>query len=142
MSEHTEFSTSRVGVRWSEDEEKQLLKEVQEMSIENITTLHKRKVGSICSRLKQIGYNMYLNNEDMDKIVDVTKIQESVLLEFFDKIKNKEGKKLEGQSIKNNENQSIKYNESQSIQKELKGIKEQLQQLNNNLSILVKALSK
>lgn len=123
---------NRVGVRWTKTEEDELLQEINELSKEQIALKHRRKLGGITSRLKKIGYDMFLQGKDTVYICSKIKIPEEEFNSFVESMKQK--KPLE----KNKQPEQANL----CIQKDLSEIKEQLKQLNNHLGKLVEILSK
>jgi hypothetical protein len=70
---------SLMGQKWTEQEEKQLLEELEKnMKKNDIATKHNRTVGGISSRIREIAYKMYLNKIPMDDIIKKTKLSKEI----------------------------------------------------------------
>ena len=61
---------ANMGEKWSDSEEIQLLLELKnDIDIETISQNHKRTIGGIKSRCKEIAYRMYLKNVPIEEII-------------------------------------------------------------------------
>ena len=80
---------NRYGEKWCDDEEKKLLKNIKIKSITDIADEHKRSETAISCRLKYIAVRMYNNGYDVNHIIDVTNLKESVILDSIEKNKKK-----------------------------------------------------
>jgi hypothetical protein len=66
---------SNVGKKWTEAEENVLLEELNKnIDIEIISRNHKRKIGGIQSRCKEIAYKMHLNHSSIEEIMQKTRL--------------------------------------------------------------------
>ena len=66
---------SNVGKKWTEKEENTLLEELNKnINIEIISRNHKRKIGGIQSRCKEIAYKMHLNHSSIEEIMQKTRL--------------------------------------------------------------------
>ena len=83
----TEFP-SNLGMKWFENEETTLLEELkQNIDIETIAQNHKRTIGGINSRRREIAYKMYLKNISIEEIIKITKLDEEIIKQTIDKRK-------------------------------------------------------
>jgi hypothetical protein len=77
---------SNLGKAWDVDEEAILLEELYtNIDIEIIARNHKRTIGGINSRRRQIAYNMYLNNSSTEAIIKWTKLDEECIKQIIEK---------------------------------------------------------
>ncbi len=88
---------NRYGEKWSDQEENQLLSSIKLKSIEEISNQHKRSQGAINSRLKYIAVRMYNNGSEIDEIINITTLKESVILDSIDR--NEKKKSLSPENI-------------------------------------------
>ena len=124
---------SNVGKCWSEFEEKLLLDELNEnIDIDTIAQLHKRKIGGINSRRKEIAYKMFLKNIEMDKIIQETKLDKNTIHEFILLKQNKHNIPPNKKSISTNDSMN-NNNELFYIRNDLIGLKNDLFEIKNNL---------
>ena len=66
---------SNVGKKWTEEEENKLLEELNKnIDIDTISKIHKRKIGGIQSRCKEIAYKMHLNHSSIEEIMQKTRL--------------------------------------------------------------------
>ena len=115
------------GQPWTYDLEKYLLDELKDnKSYESIAIDMKRTTGSITSRLKQIGYKMYLRGKSIDDILEITRLDEDSLRKTIQTNKDKKKTEISLQTI-NSEIICIK-NEIQSMKSAI-----------NELSDMIKA---
>lgn len=83
MSDHASYP-SNLGQRWTAEEEKQLLKELNNgLTAEQIAHIHQRTVGGICARQTQIAYQMYLEKFSFDEITQITKLNKEVISQII-----------------------------------------------------------
>ncbi len=123
------------GQRWTGKEENMLLQELNNnIDIEKIAKTHKRTVGGINSRLREISYKMYLKNVPIDEIVKITK-QDIELVkkiinyrEFFSKRKTKEVEYLDITEPNNIESNSKLTNTQQNFS-EIDSIKNDIEEI-------------
>lgn len=67
---------SNLGVKWGENEENTLLEELNKnIDIEIIAQHHKRTIGGINSRRREIAYKLYLDNYSITEIIEKNKIR-------------------------------------------------------------------
>ena len=77
------------GQKWTDKEETILLEELnQNINIDLISQNHKRTVGGIHSRCREIAYKMFINNISMEEIINKTKLNEEQIIETIKKRKN------------------------------------------------------
>ena len=93
------------GQKWTIEEETQLLEELDKgLDNDSIAKIHKRTVGSITSRIGEIAYKMYIDNNSIEDISNKTKLDEIQILDIFErqqyKLRQKEEKKEEKEPIK------------------------------------------
>ncbi len=63
------------GQKWTREEEVVLLEELsKDTNIQTIARIHKRSVGAIDSRRREIAYNLYLKNIPMSEIIQKTRL--------------------------------------------------------------------
>ncbi len=138
------------GQRWTGKEENMLLQELNNnIDIEKIAKTHKRTVGGINSRLREISYKMYLKNVPIDEIVKITK-QDIELVkkiinyrEFFSKRKTKEVEYLditEPNNIESNSkltNTQQNFSEIDSIKNDIEEIKCEIKHIKYSIKELV-----
>jgi len=73
-NEDTEYP-SNMGQKWSDEEDKLLLEELNNnIDIEIIAQKHGRTIGGINSRVQEIAYKMYLKNISIEEIIKQTKL--------------------------------------------------------------------
>ena len=81
---------SNLGLKWIEYEEKILLNELQQnIDIGIIAQNHKRTIGGINARRREIAYKMYIQNCSISEIIEKTKLDEKTIEETIDKKNNK-----------------------------------------------------
>jgi hypothetical protein len=117
----------RVGLKWTNDEELQLKREVEEkMSYEEIASIHKRNVNGIKIRvISSIIYNLYKKDENVNNIIELSniyKLEKDLIERTINKIDNKK---------KNNENNDD--NNKKKNWKRLEDIENKLDLLLNHL---------
>ena len=66
----------------------------QNINIDLISQNHKRTVGGIHSRCREIAYKMFINNISMEEIINKTKLNEKQIIETIKKRKNTPPKKI------------------------------------------------
>ena len=80
---------SNIGLTWFEDEETILLEELNKnIDIETISQNHKRTIGGINARRREIAYKMYLKNISIEKITEKTKLDAKTINQTIDNRKN------------------------------------------------------
>ncbi len=124
------------GQRWTGKEENMLLQELNNnIDIEKIAKTHKRTVGGINSRLREISYKMYLKNVPIDEIVKITK-QDIELVkkiinyrEFFSKRKTKEVEYLDITELTDLQPNHTEQNYTQQNFSEIDSIKNDIEEI-------------
>ncbi len=92
--------TYNVGQKWTDEEEKLLLDELSKnITIEVIAQSHKRTIGGINARRREIAYKMHSNNISMEEIISKTKLNEVQILETIKRRKYKEPLSVETEII-------------------------------------------
>ena len=75
-----------MGKKWTDEEESLLLEELNKnMDIEIISQIHKRTIGGINSRRREIVYKMYLKKIDMEEIIKRTKLDYECIRETIER---------------------------------------------------------
>ena len=122
------YKPENKGIKWTEEEEKILLEELNNNDdIELISTKHKRTIGGINARRKQIAYSMHIENIPMCEIINKTKLNEEQILDIINK--------------NNNSKQNINKKKI-SIEDEIIEIKKEIIELKNIINNLVKIIKK
>ena len=86
---------SNIGLTWFEDEENILLEELNKnIDIETISQNHKRTIGGINARRREIAYKMYLKNISIEEITEKTKLDAETINQTIDNRKNYNSKKM------------------------------------------------
>ena len=71
---------SKVGTKWTNEEEAQLLKEIaNNLSYEEIALEHKRQPNGIMIRVRQLAYKMFTNGKSIEEVRRDTKLLEKDL---------------------------------------------------------------
>lgn len=77
---------SALGMKWSDDEENQLLEELSNhLSIHDISIKHNRTIGGITSRIHHIAYKMYTSNISITEISEKTKLDDKQIMNIVNK---------------------------------------------------------
>ena len=85
------YKPENKGIKWTEEEVQILLEELNNSDdIELISTKHKRTIGGINSRRKQIAYSMHIENIPICEIINKTKLNEEQILDIINKNNSKE----------------------------------------------------
>jgi len=124
-------NTSKVGHKWTDEEETLLLEELNKnMDIEIISQKHNRTVGGINSRRRELAYKMYLKNVSMEEIVKRTKLDDELIRETIEKRQY------------NNPNKITEIIEPKkvSLEKEIIEIKNEIKNLKNTIQELVEMM--
>jgi hypothetical protein len=120
---------SNVGKKWTEEEENKLLEELNKnIDIETISQNHKRKIGGIESRRKEIAYKMYMRNVSIDKIILKTKLDYETIKQIIN-IKQYDNKKPK---LKLKNPISLE-NEISEIKNDIKDLKKSITELSDML---------
>lgn len=78
-----ETITVKKGTKWTDQEESLLLHGVQIMTTTELAKKHKRTVGSIRSRLKEIAVKMHRDGMSLVQITEATKVTEEQLISYI-----------------------------------------------------------
>jgi hypothetical protein len=122
--------TSRVGKRWTEDEDNILVQELKTKTYEEIAHEHKRTITGIKSRvISRIIYPKYKDTieDDIEEISVAYNIDSEIIRKYINKINNKE--------VKRNKTE-INNNKTKKNKTEIKQILEHLEKIYNKLNIL------
>jgi len=97
----------RVGLKWTNDEELQLKREVEEkMSYEEIASIHKRNVNGIKIRvISSIIYNLYKKDDNENNIIELSniyKLDKDLIERTINKIDNKNNENNDDNNKKKN----------------------------------------
>jgi hypothetical protein len=86
--------TSRVGNKWTNEEDEKLIKEINDKNdYETIALEHKRTITGIKARIiSHIIYPQYKDNMNIDDISNEYKIEKEMINKYINKIKEKEMK--------------------------------------------------
>lgn len=80
------FNPARGGDKWREYEDNGLLYELQKgIKIGEIAYKHNRTIAAINSRIKKIALNMINNDENINDIVNTTKLSKEIVLKLINK---------------------------------------------------------
>jgi len=126
--------TSRVGKRWTEDEDNILVQELKTKTYEEIAHEHKRTITGIKSRvISRIIYPKYKETieDNIEEIAIAYNIDNELIIKYINKINNKE---TINNKIKNNK--ETKSNKTEINKTEIKQILEHLEKIYNKLNIL------
>ena len=107
--------TSRVGKKWTVEEDEELMKELNDKkSYEEIALNHKRTIGGIKSRV--ICNILYLHYKDKSKTIEELSLEYNIEIDLVLKYINKRDNKME---IKDsNESTIVKYIDKKEIKKD------------------------
>ena len=87
---------SNMGRKWTAEEDTAILEEIEKgFDEETIAEGHGRTLKGIHCRRKEIAYKMFLENTSMPEIVEKTKLDEEIILQFIDQKQNYAAKKEE-----------------------------------------------
>lgn len=119
---------ANAGKKWSAEEDTQLLNELAaDISIPSIADTHKRTQCSIVYRCKEIAYKMHTKGDNIEIIIQMTKIDEKQLTEFIRKKENNaKGFKMENEF--ENEINELK-NEITDLKSDVTRIKKMLKEI-------------
>jgi len=126
---------SNIGSKWTDDEEKLLLKELDDENIDiyDIAKKHGRTPGGIIGRQQDIAYRMHEKNLSMDEIVKTTKLNEEEIRMIIDK-KQKSKKKI---PIEQQQNKILGNKNNFSLESEIIEMKKDIKQLKNKMNELI-----
>ena len=124
---------SNTGQKWTDEEESLLLEELSKgIDIEIIAQSHKRTIGGINSRRREIAYKLHVKNTSMEEIILKTKLNEEEITETINKRKNNLQK---SKSIAKTEVKSIF-----SIEEEITEMKNDIKELKNTMKYLIELI--
>jgi hypothetical protein len=126
--------TSRVGKRWTEDEDNILVQELKTKTYEEIAHEHKRTITGIKSRvISRIIYPKYKETieDNIEEIAIAYNIDNELIIKYINKINNKE---TINNKIKNNK--ETKSNKTEINKTEIKQILEHLEKIDNKVNDL------
>lgn len=132
---------SNTGQKWTDKEDATLLEELSnDIDIQLISQQHKRTIGGINARRKEIAYKLYNNNTPMEEIILKTKLDKDQIVETI--------KKRQNATV----NATIKYNPaieiteppnipSFAIEKEISEMKNDIKELKKAINELTEMLN-
>jgi hypothetical protein len=137
--------TSRVGKRWTVDEDNRLVEELETKTYEEIALEHKRTITAIKSRvISHIIYPKYKETieDNIEEIAIAYNIDNELIIKYINKINNKEtinnkiknNKETINNKIKNNK--ETKSNKTEINKTEIKQILEHLEKIDNKVNDL------
>jgi hypothetical protein len=138
-NEDTEYP-SNMGQKWSDEEEKLLLEELNNnIDIEIIAQKHDRTIGGINSRRQEIAYKMYLKKISIEEIIKLTKLDYNYIEQIIQKRQNNKSNKNKTKEL---DNVFISINKSDYIelQNDVKNMKNDIKQIKNTLGELVEMM--
>lgn len=116
---------------WSNEEEEQLLKELENgMEEEDIANIHQRTLGGIHSRICLIAYKMYIKSFSMTDIIKKTKLSESEIMNSVNR----------RQKIKQNINQKNTNTQSISVQIDMTELQVKIDDINKKMDKILTLL--
>ncbi len=130
--------TKNVGLRWTKNEENQLLEEltVQKLDLTTISRIHGRTIRGISERRNLLIHTDFKNNIDIEELANKYKISDLECFVILQKFQEKEVKKLQEKKVQNNDLYSERLNkleiEVQNINKTLIEIRDLLAKQNNS----------
>jgi hypothetical protein len=131
---------SNMGQKWSEEEEKLLLEELNNnIDIETIAQKHSRTIGGINSRRQEIAYKMYLKNISIEEIIKLTKLDYNFIEQKIIKNKNNNSKKIKTKEM-DNLFISINKNDYLELQNDVKKVKNDINEIKSILGELVEMM--
>jgi hypothetical protein len=131
---------SNMGQKWSDEEEKLLLEELNNnIDIEIIAQKHERTIGGINSRRQEIAYKMYLKKISIEEIIKLTKLDYNYIEQTIQKRQNNKSNKNKTKEL---DNVFISINKSDYIelQNDVKNMKNDIKQIKNTLGELVEMM--
>jgi len=129
---------SNAGQKWSDKEEILLLEELDnDIDIKIIAQKHKRTIGGINARRREIAYKMYLKNVSIEEIIKKTKLDNNSIEETIKKRQNNNSKKIKTKKT-DNAFISINKNDYIELQNNIKNMENDIKQIKNTLEKLVK----
>ena len=130
---------SNMGKKWSDEEETLLLQELNDnIDIKMITQKHKRTIGGINARRREIAYKMYVKKMSIEDIIKQTRLDYSCIEQTIQKRQNNNSnnktKKVDNVFI------SINKNDYMELQNDVKNTKNDIKQIKNTLGELVEMM--
>ncbi len=133
---------ANTGQPWTDEEETTLLEELKaQIDMDRIAAAHKRTVGGITSRCKEIAYKMYTNHVPMDEIAVLTKLHPECIQQVIDKKQEKREDKEEKEEKEKETLQDIKQ-ELQNITQRLHELIQDRQEIKQSLHELTQSFHK
>ena len=133
---------SNMGQKWSDEEEKLLLEELNiNADIEAIAQKHNRTIGGINCRRKEIAYRMYLKNISTTEIIKQTKLDFESIKQIIEKKQNYNSKKNKPPPTQlDNVLISIHKSDYIVLQNDLKEMKTEIKDLKYSIKELVEMM--
>jgi len=126
---------SNTGQKWTDKEESLLLEELNKgIDIEIIAQSHKRTIGGINSRRREIAYKLHVKNTSMEEIILKTKLNEEEITETINKRENnpKKSKSMTKTEVKS----------TFSIEDEITEMKNDIKELKNTMKDLIELINR
>ena len=126
---------SNTGQKWTDEEESLLLEELSKgIDIEIISQSHKRTIGGINSRRREIAYKLHVNNTSIEVIILKTKLNEEEITETINKRENnpKKSKSMAKTEVKS----------TFSIEEEITEMKNDIKELKNTMKYLIELIKR
>ena len=131
---------SNMGQKWSDEEEKILLEELNNnIDIEIIAQNHHRTIGGINSRRQEIAYKMYLKKISFEEIIKQTKLDYNSIEQTIQKRQPKNSKKIKTKEV-DNIFISINKNDYIELKNDVKSMKSDIYQIKNVVKELVEMM--
>jgi len=131
---------SNMGQKWSEDEERLLVEELNNnIDIETIAQKHSRTIGGINSRLQEIAYKMYIKNISVEEIIKQTKLDYNSIEQIIQKRQNNNSRKIKTKEL-DNIFISINKHDYIELQNDVKKITNDIKYLKNTVTDIVEMM--
>ncbi len=138
---------SALGMVWTNEEENQLLKELEEnVSIKDISIKHNRTIGGINSRINHIAYRMYTLNIEVNEISNKTKLNKKQIMCIVNKRDNKnitdnlteksDTNIFDFLQEHNEQNKQLLYKDDKSLNKDDESLNKDIESLNKSIHLL------
>jgi transposase len=135
---------SNMGQKWSDEEEKLLLEELNiNADIETIAQKHNRTINGINFRRKYIAQKMYLKNMSTEEIIKQTKLDYESIKQIIEKKQNYNSKKIKPQpptAQLDNVLITINKNDYIELRNDVKEMKNEIKDLKNSIKELVEMM--